>query len=226
MHVQEWFNLNPKIARHIFVHDRLSRLSVGPEHLSAAMCMGNSLRQWCISYFPTFRQLKMAEANQQMIFYREQALEEMGVPVADPMQQLAGCAAPRRAAAPAPQLQPIMGMQHSVHSSSVQLSQLEQKLHTVEEKLSMQEELLQQTLAALRDQQKMLRLRLPIRAHTSPLTRANRFAFLFPSSKRGLPLPPPRPPKRPSPTPCSPSDSISDSESGFESAHSQAGEQS
>lgn len=220
--MQEWFKLNPKHARHIFVHDRLSRLSVGPEHLSAAMCMGNSVHQWLIDYFPTYRQLKMAEANQQMALYREQALEEMGVPVADPMQQLAGCAAPRRAAVPVQQLQPIPGMQHPAHPSSVQLSQLQQQLSTVEQKLSMQEELLQETLAALRQQKQMLRSCLPNRAPSSPLTRANRFAALFPS-KRGLPLPPPRPPKRRSPPPCT--QSLSDSDSGFESAHSQAGQQ-
>lgn len=217
-HVQEWFNLSPKIARHIFAHDRLSRLSVGPEHLSAAMCMGNTVLQWLISYFPAFRQLKMAQANQEMDFYREQALQEMGVAVADPMQQLAGVAAAPRQAAAQP-LQPVcLGMQSMNAPSSDQLSQMQQQLSTLETKLNKQDKMLQQALTALRTQHTMLRMCLPTQPTPSPPSRSNRIAALFPS-KRPLPLPAPRPPKRPNPP--STSQTISDSESGYDSANSQ-----
>lgn len=226
-HAQEWFNLSPKIARHIFAHDRLSRLSVGPEHLSAAMCMGNTLQQWFTNYFPTFRLLKMSEANQQMDHYREKALHEMGVAVADPMHQLAGGAAAPRQAAAQPLQAVCLGMQPGNAASSDQLSEVQKQITTFEKKLRMQHQMLQEALAALRTQHTMLRLMsLPTQAVPRPPSSSARMAALFPS-KRALPLPAPPPAKRPSPPPASQDLSdiyvalTSDSESGYESATSQ-----
>lgn len=183
------------------------------------MCMGNTLQQWYTNYFPTFRLLKMTEANQQMDFYREKALHELGVAVADPLHQLAGGAAAPRHAAAQP-LQPVcLGMQPGNAASSDQLSEVKQQLITFEKRLRMQQQMLREALAALRTQHTMLRLQcLPTQPTPSPPSRSARYAALFPS-KRVLLLPAPPPAKRPSPSPTS--QDLSDSESGYESATSQ-----
>ena len=100
--LQDWVRLCPKFARHIFITDRMSRPSAGPDHTPAAWSMGNSFDQWLKTYYPTYKLEKMKQSQVQMEHYRQQALQQQGTADADPRVLLAGEApAPAHVAAPA-----------------------------------------------------------------------------------------------------------------------------
>ncbi len=61
--------------RSVFVTDRLERPDVpGPSNEGAAIIMGNSVRQWHASYWPTRRQTQARQAVEGMEAYRQHLL--------------------------------------------------------------------------------------------------------------------------------------------------------
>jgi hypothetical protein len=51
--LQEWVNMCPKRARHVFITDRLKNPHIpGPDNESAALAMGNTVEQWFRTYYP------------------------------------------------------------------------------------------------------------------------------------------------------------------------------
>lgn len=67
----------PRYCRHIFVYERRSDSKVeGPSDQSAAMIMGNSLREWNKSYHLTFRKDMANQAVQDMKKWREILLQQ------------------------------------------------------------------------------------------------------------------------------------------------------
>ena len=51
--MQDWVNMCPKRARHVFITDRLKNPHIpGPDNESAALAMGNTVEQWTRTYYP------------------------------------------------------------------------------------------------------------------------------------------------------------------------------
>jgi hypothetical protein len=66
--------------RSVFVTDRMENPErPGPSNEGASIIMGNSVRQWHASYWPTKRQTQVGEATGAMQVYREALLSEARV---------------------------------------------------------------------------------------------------------------------------------------------------
>lgn len=134
---QDWVNLPPKNARHIFITDRMSRACPGPANEPAAWSMGNSLYQWLRTYFPTFKLEQMKQSQLQMEPYRLETLRQQGVAAADPRVALMG---------EAPAVPLVVAVPAEPGAMGMQLQQLQQQQQQFQEHVVAQ---LQQIEAAV-----------------------------------------------------------------------------